>query len=167
MTPAQLVTLKAALLAETDPAFVAARTAFATGAMVEWLAQPSPVIVWRTRVAEQEITSQVSAEGTVWSWTTYINRSAAERDGWARMFNGTYTINPSLPQVRAAFADIFSGAAQIAIGQRTHLAAISKRPANRGEKIFVTGTGTLASPGLLGFEGTIGEYDVVVALTQI
>ena len=167
MTPAQLLTLKAALLAETDPAFVAARAAFATGAMVEWLAQPSPFIVWRTRVAEQEITSQVSPEGTVWSWTTYINRSAAERDGWARMFNGTYTINPSLPQVRAAFADIFSGTGQAAVDQRAHLAAISKRPALRGERIFATGTGTLATPGLLTVEGAIGEYDIVVALQQI
>lgn len=40
LTPQQLPTLKAAIAAETDPAFVALRQSGATGAMADWYNQP-------------------------------------------------------------------------------------------------------------------------------
>lgn len=166
LSDSQIVTFKAAILAETDPALVSLRTAGATGAMTDRYNAASTFIVWKTRVTEQEITSLTSDEGTTWSWPAFIARSAAEQAGWARMFNGTYSINPSLPQVRSGIADIFSGSANSAGPQRTHLLAMGKRPATRAEKIFATGTGTTATPGTLVFEGRIGEYDIIRALYQ-
>lgn len=162
LTTSQLQTLKAAIAAETDPAFVTLRNEGATGAMAEWFNQPSTFVVWRTFLSEHEITGKESPTGTVWSWTIYINRSQAERDGWARMFNGTYSINPSLDNVRQAIQDIFSGAG--GLNQRTHLLAMAKRFATRGEKLFATGVGTDQTPGKLVVEGNIGDVDVVRAL---
>lgn len=164
LTNEQIPALKAALLAETDLAFVSLRTAGATGAMAEYFNQPSTFVVWKAVLSEHTITGEVSAEGTVWSWPAYIARSISEQNGWARMFNGTYTVNPSLPQVRTGMADIFSGGTGAA--QRTHLLAIAKRFARRGEAIYASGTGSVATPGTLTFEGDIGEYDVVRALYQ-
>jgi hypothetical protein len=158
----QLATLKTAIAGETDPEFVALRDEGATGAMAEWYNVPSTFVVWKTILSEHDITGKESSIGSVWSWTIYINRSQAERDGWARMFNGTYTINPSLANVRQAIQDIFSGAGGSA--QRTHLLAMAKRFATKGEKIFASGTGTDQAPGTLVFEGSIGDSDVVRAL---
>lgn len=164
LTNEQVPILKAAILAETDPTFVAFRTAGSTGAMAAYFNTPSTFVVWKTNLSEHTITGEVSSEGTVWSWPAYIARSMSEQNGWARMFNGTYTINPSLPQVRTGVADIFSGGTGAA--QRTHLLAIAKRFASRGEAIYAAGIGSVATPGTLVFEGGIGEYDVVRALYQ-
>ncbi len=164
LTSAQITTLKAAILAETDPAFVISRTAGATGEMAEYFNTPSTFVVWKTSLSEQFITSEVSNEGTVWSWSAFIARSLNEHNGWARMFNGIYSINPSLPQVRSGIADIFSGGTGAA--QRTHLLAIAKRKATKGEKIFATGTGDNATPGLMTFEGAISDYDVIRAINS-
>ena len=166
LTTAQLATFKAALFAETDTELVALRAAGATGAIAEWYNKPSvpDFITWRTNVTEHEIVDNTSAEGTVWSWTAYIGRSVGEQNAWARMFNGTYSVNPSIPQVRSGMADIFSGGTGAA--QRTHLLAIGKRKATRAEKLFAVGTGTTAAPATLTFEGAISDYDAVQALFQ-
>ena len=39
-----------------------------------------------------------------------------------------------------------------------------KRKVTRGEKLYATGTGSLASPGSPGFEGTLTESDIGAAL---
>lgn len=41
-----------------------------------------------------------------------------------------------------------------------------QRIATRGEKVFATGTGTPAAPGVLAFEGQVTDYDVVQALAS-
>ena len=41
-----------------------------------------------------------------------------------------------------------------------------KRLATRGEKVFATGTGTQATPGVLGWEGSLRDADVVLALNS-
>lgn len=161
--PEQLPVLKAAILAETDPAFVISRNGFATYEMADFFNKLSTFTVWRTSLPQQELTGQGSPEVTVWSWTLFINRSAGERDGFRTMFNGTYMVNPSLPQVRAGMGDIFSGPGA---ANNTHFIAMSKRLAKKGENLYATGTGTPASPGLLTFEGSIDGNDVLNALTQ-
>lgn len=163
LTTSQKVIFRTALFAELDPEFVAVRNAGATSAMADWFNRPkSPDnIVWRTRVTEHEIVDETSAENTVWSWTSYISRSQGERDAWVRMFNGTYSVNPSIPQVRTGMADIFSGGTGAA--QRTHFLAISKRKATRAEALFTVGPGTTANPANLVFEGDITNDDVVQA----
>ena len=118
-------------------------------------------IVWKTRLHEQDITSLTSAESTVWSWTAFIARSVGEQTGWARMFNGTYTINPSLLQVRNAITDIFSGGTGVA--QRTHITAISKEKSTRIEKLLATGTGSTADPATRVHVGNITPTEVYKA----
>lgn len=167
LTPAQLVTLKNAINAETDPALVAYRTTNDDSGMAAWYNTPTvPVFyVWRSRVSEQDITSLKSAENTTWSWTAFIARTPQEQTGWARMFNGTYIINPALSQVRDAFVDIFSGGTGAA--QRTHLTAMSKRTATRCEKLFADttdGVGTLAAPAVMQYEGNVSPQNISDAL---
>lgn len=162
----QVLTLRQWLAASADPEVVAFLAASSPNvqAMAAWFDAPSAFVAWRSLVTEHAITSEVSSTGTTWSWPAYIARTQAERDGWARMFNGTYTINPGLANVRQGFADIFSGSANSAPAQRAHLSAICKRFASRGEAIFASGAGTTATPGTLGYEGDITEHDVARAI---
>ena len=164
LTPAQQVTLKAAIIA--DPILDAEPNnsdgAFAIAAALNVEAVPA-YIVWRTAIDESEITAKVSDEATSWSWTSYIARSDGERDAWGRMFSISGTIDASLPNVRQAMADIFSGGASGAAGQRAHLLACGKRNATRAEKIFATGAGTQGSPSTMEFEGALAYQDVQAA----
>ena len=162
LTPAQ----KAALAADVqaDQAAKALYDGGDMGALATYYNQDaSPDFwVWRTAVAESDYTGLVSPDGTTWSWTTYINRSQAERDGWARLFASSYGYtNPSQLNVRQGVADIFSGAGGAA--QRTHLLAMSRRKATRFEKVFATGTGSTLSPATLVLEGNV-DYLVFTSL---
>lgn len=115
--------------------------------------------VWRTAVTKSELVNSTSIDGTTFNWTGtgFITRSVGERDAWRELFNGTNSVNPSLPQVRQAFQDIFSGATAPAPANRTHLVTVCRRKATVGEKLFATGTGSTASPGTLGTNAA-GNY---------
>jgi hypothetical protein len=117
--------------------------------------------VWRTKVTKSELTNNTSQDGTVFTWNGngYILRSQGERDAFRALFNGSDEVNPSLPQVRQAFLDIFSGTGNAALN-REHLAAIGRRKATRAEKLFAAGAGTTVSPSLLDFEGNLSFQDV-------
>lgn len=162
LTTAQNAAIKADILASPDlNAFPNTYDgAYPIADLYNAIATPN-FIVWKTLLHEQEITSLTSDENTTWSWPAFIARSASEQEGWARMFNGTYTINPSLVQVRAGIADIFSGGTGAA--QRTHLLAISKEKATRIEKLLATGTGTTADPATRVFVGNITPTEVYAA----
>ena len=162
LTSAQNTTLKNHILATPDLNAVPATYdgAYALADLLNAIASPD-FIVWKVLLHEQEITSLTSAENTVWSWPAFISRSVGEQTGWARMFNGTYTINPSLAQVRAGIADIFSGGTGAA--QRTHLLAIAKEKATRIEKLLATGTGTTADPATRVHVGNISPMEVYMA----
>ena len=161
LTEAQLPALKAAIQAETDPEFVGYRTAGATGAMAQWLNEASTFIVWRASVATSEVGKAVN----------YIAVEAMT-DANRNRINTFYGMNPQSfeprADVRTYWDNTFSGALG-GQGQATRdaLAALWRRAATRGEKIYATGTGTTASPGTLVVEGNISEYEVVRALTQI
>ena len=118
---------------------------------------------WKTNVTKSQVTDEPSVDGTTFSWTAYIARSQGERDGWRELFSQG-GVNPSLPQVRAAFADIFSGGTGNA--QRTHLLAVARRKASRAEKVLATGTGSTGSPATFGFEGLISVYDIGAILAS-
>lgn len=162
LTAAQLTVIKNNILASPDLNAVPATYdgAYAIADLYNAVAAPD-FIVWKTRLHEQEITSLTSAESTTWSWPAFIARSVGEQSGWGRMFNGTYTINPSLVQVRSGIADIFSGGTGAA--QRTHLLAISKEKATRIEKLLATGTGTTADPATRVHIGNITPQEVYAA----
>lgn len=157
----QLQAVKTAILA--DPA-LASQPMTSGGALViaEALnAQAAPdFIVWRTSLARHDILTGTSIEGTTFTWTggAYITRSQGERDAFREMFNSTGSVNPRTPTIISAFNDIFSGAGGAT--NRAHIEAVSKRKATRVEKITASGTGSLASPATLSFEGAISGEDV-------
>jgi hypothetical protein len=161
MTPAQLQTLKADILANadlntnpntSDGNFEIARLYNLTATPDFW--------VWKSSLAERECVEQASQDGTSFSWTQYIARTEPERDAWKRLF-ASGTVNPSLTNVRQGIADIFSGAQAAPTAQRAHLLATARRKATRAEKLFSTGTGSTASPAVtsLEFGVTAAEVD--------
>lgn len=162
LTPAQLSTLKALILA--DPALNAhpnnADGNLAIAQALAAIASPD-YWVWRSFVSDQEMYEGTGDGGTSWSWSSYISRSQGERDAWRQMVNMAGGLNPSLANVRAGIADIFSGAG--GASQRTHLLAVGRRKANRAEKLFATGTGSTASPATMTVEGTLSGDDVQAA----
>lgn len=128
--------------------------------------------VWRTAVKKSEIVGRPSVDGTTFIWTGngFIARSVTEIMAWQEIFTGREdeepAVNASLPQVRQAFADIFSGTGNAA-SNRTHLLACARRHARRIERLFATGTGSTASPGLMTFEGTVTYLDIAHALRGV
>jgi hypothetical protein len=162
LSKAQRATLKASI--DVDPTFGPLANTNANADLIvaayNSLAVPD-WIVWKSLLTEHQIVEQTSSANTVWSWTDYINRSQAERDAWVRMFNGTFSINPSIAQVRQGIADIFSGPS--GANQRAHLLAMGKRKATRLEKLFATGLGTDAAPSNLVVEGNLTQDDVTAA----
>lgn len=156
MNLTQLQTLRDAILAETDPTFVEYRTQGATGAMAAFFNAPaSPAFyVWRSNYTAEQIAAAIDA-----GVTQLDGLSASKRESllwWAgRNHDATQA------SVQAAINDLCGA-------QNTLKNAVldgGKRTLLKGEKLFATGTGTLAAPGALGsFEGNIGNGDIVAAL---
>jgi hypothetical protein len=119
--------------------------------------------VTRSRVHKSEITNSTSVDATTFNWTGagFITRSVGERDAWRELFDTNGYTNPSLPNVKQAFIDIFSGATAPAPANRTHIATVCRRKATIAEKVLATGTGTTASPGTMGAEGDVTWADVM------
>ena len=149
---AQLAILKAAIQANTELAqFI---TDGADSLIAEYYNQPSTFIVWRTRVNVEDIQS---SSGFTWTSVDSLTVGKARIWEWLTRFG---SINPSQANVRQGIQDAFAGISAL----QTAIAAVCKRPANRGENLFTTGTGTTANPGFLGYEGIITADDVAVAL---
>lgn len=158
LTTGQLQTLKAAILAETNTTFVALRAANDETGMADWLNAASTFIVWRTSVTQDEIMQNG------FDWTRVDNLSVGKARIWEWMFNNeARAINPSKSNVRAGIESVWVGtAADLAV--RASVYAHCKRAASRAERVFATGTGTDASPGLLGWEGYVTAQTVSDAL---
>jgi hypothetical protein len=120
--------------------------------------------VWRTAVEKKEVVESVSRGGTsfIWAANGFIGRSNGELECWNQLFNSILMMNPSLPNVRQAFADIFSGTGNAALN-RTHLDIVGRRKASVIEKVFATGSGldTTAGAGLLTYEGPVPYTDFI------
>lgn len=157
-TDAQKPVIKAAMVA--DPvanAFLSVGNLDGLAGWCNTTASPD-YWVWKSKLTRSQATDESSVDATTFSWTAYIARSQGERDGWREIW-ALGTVNPSLPQVRAAFADIFSGGTGAA--QRTHLLAVARRKAGNAEKVLATGTGSTASPGVMGYEGPTTSNDLI------
>lgn len=152
LTPQQRTALAADIAA--DPALAALQAQGNLGGLAgAYNMQAAPAfVVERTSLSRHEILTAVSSTGSTFAWAGagYITRSQGERDAFREMFNSTGSVNPSLPSIKAAFADIFSGAGGAA--NRAHIAALSKRPATRFEKLFAVGVGSDAAPAALGVD---------------
>lgn len=117
--------------------------------------------VWRQNVTRTEVYHLTSAEGTNWDWTVFKNQVVAEQNAWLQIFLNDEA-NFSLPNVRAGADAIFSGAGAPA-AQRTHIKAIAKRRASRGEKLFANvsgGNGAQATPATMTTNTPITQQDV-------
>lgn len=160
LTDQQIITLKAAILAETNAEFVALRQAGAVGAMAAWYNSASTFRVWRTSVSRDDVTT----DG--FDWTQVDNLSVGQARIWELLFDNTSrTVNPAEAGKRAGISECWKGtAAKVAVA--TFVLGRCKRFATRGERLFVTGTGagTDASPGLLVVEGGMDIEDVVKAV---
>ncbi len=158
LNSAQLQTLKAAILAETDPTFVTYRTNGQTNQMAAWYNVASTFIAWRKSVQTAEVGKAVN----------YIAVEAMTDANRTRITT-FYAMNPATfeprSDIRTFWDNTFSGALG-GQGQATRdaLAALWRRAATRGEKLYATGTGTTADPGTLVFEGSITDRDISAAL---
>lgn len=165
MTPEQLTTLKAAILAETDPTFVALRNTNETGQMVEWLNQLTNP---EYKIALSNV--QTSQIGKVINYIAFESLTTANRDKLMSFIS----LNPSSfdgtrSDVRALLSsDTGSGVFSGALGgqganTRAALLNIMIITANRAEKIFSTGAGTILSPSTSSFIGKLDHGDLVAA----
>lgn len=161
LTPAQLVTLKAAIAA--DPALAAIQQtpdgAFAVKDALNLTATPA-FIVWKSRVTQDEIMQNG------FDWTRVDNLTVGPARVWEWMFaNAERSINPSKANVRAGIEAVWKGvAADLAV--RAAVYVHCKRNASRAEQLFATGTGTDAVPATMVFEGSLGYQDVLDAWAQ-
>lgn len=188
LTNGQLNTLKAAILAETDPVFVQYRTEGSTGLMAEWFNQPaSPAhTVWASSVDVNTLLDTIDfSQYTPNTLPTDANAAVStarllaiqtKQMNLQNMVLGRDRLNCSRDRVREglldAVIDIPSGtngavrSAAGAAGIRTVNAMT--RPATRGEKIFATtqdSTGTVTAFNLV-VEGNISDTDVVLAINR-
>lgn len=162
LTTAQKAFVKADILADpalnsqpnnSDGAFAIAAAYNLPAAIDYW--------AWRTSIDKKELTNATSQDGTNFTWVGngFITRSAGEQAAWVELFNSTHQVNAALPNVRQAFQDIFSGVGNAALN-RAHLLSVARRKTTRIEKLLATGTGTTISPGVMGYEGTIGYQEI-------
>jgi hypothetical protein len=186
LTPGQLNTLKTAILAETDPTFVGYRTEGSTGLMAQWfnqLASPAHP-VWATGVDINAILdaidfSQYTPNTTPLDATAAISTARllsiqTKQMNLQNMTIGRDRLNCSRDRVREGLLDAVidipsgaNGALRSAAGSGGIRVVNSMiRAATRGEKIFATTTditGTVIAFNL-GYEGSISDTDVVLAL---
>jgi hypothetical protein len=157
LTPAQLATLKAAILADaTLNAFPNTGDGnFDMAAQKLNVVATPAFIVWKGNVTVTQ-TGQ-SFNGTELAGLTTGNQSRLQTI--AQYFTTGY--NAGLADVRQMFNDIWSGAG--GANTRTNLLVLWKRSALLGEKILATGTGSDASPATMGYEGNISPTDVASA----
>src|SRR3990167_2067116 len=136
MNNQQLSTLKAAILAETDPAFVALRNSGATGAMASFYNIDSAFVVRKRSVQSSEI-------GPVLNYVAMSSLTTANRDrATTFLLLNAQDFSPTA-DIESYWDSTFSGALG-GQGQATRdaLVALWRRLATRGEQLFATGTGT-------------------------
>lgn len=159
MTPQQLQALKAAILAERDPAFVQARTLGQTSVMRDFYNANSTFVVYKT-------SETVAAVGRAVNYVAFEALTTANLEKintFTRLNMATFP--PTSAYIRTFWANVFSGALG-GQGQATRdaLEALWRRFATRAERLYATGTGTTLAPGALVFEGAISESDINAAL---
>lgn len=157
LTTSQLATLKAAILAETDPTFVALRQSGATGAMADWYnVEKSPA--QKAWIIAQPATNSDDAP----DYSTFDALVAGKRDSWALFLN--FSRDFTRNKVRKWTVDVWGPAVAGSNAEAILLAAT--RNALRGELVFTSTsktTGTVTALDL-SYVGLISNEDVVAAL---
>jgi hypothetical protein len=156
LTPAQLTTLKNDIAAD---ATLNAKPNNSDGAFDIAIAYNTQAVpnftVWKSNVPINQVGQKFN--GTELAGLTQANNARLQT-------LATYLlagVNPSLPDCRQFFDDIFSGAG--GTNTRANLLALWKRLATRAEKLYATGTGSDPSPAVMVVEGAISYQDVMIA----
>lgn len=156
MTPSQLQTLKAYILA--DPVLSAfPMNSDGSYAIADLLNKPSEpaFIVWKTDVSIDEI----MRNGMDWARVDNLSVGKARIWDWLGRLG---VINASKTNVRAGIDAAWVGtAADLAV--RAAIYAHCKRSATVLEKLFATGAGSDASPATMVVEGAISYQEVDAA----
>lgn len=156
LTEAQRTTLAAHIRANTDPNVVAALGIRNDTEMTRLYNLNSTFYVWRTSVPPEEYREAMT-------WTEVDGLTAGKARIWDWITQGmTAAINTSKLNVRQGLSDAWAANTTT----RANLLVIAKRFATVAEQIFASGTGTVGTPGTLGFEGTITTEDVGRALND-
>jgi hypothetical protein len=124
LTPAQLTTLKAAILADTDAGVVAARAIRNDTALVAWCNSPGPVDAWQdamTALALFEDATDVAK---------FDGLTAGKRDAWDLMLRFA-PIDFSRQKNRKAAQDVWGNTDSVAVLQAC------RRKATRAE-VYIT-----------------------------
>lgn len=161
LTDAQMTTLAAAIRASTDPVVVAALAIRNDVALTDWCNSDGTFVVWKTRASQDELMQLPGFD-----WVQIDNLTNGQARIWEWMFaNNDKAIDPSKAQIRAGISECWKGtAAKVAVA--TAVLDGCKRVATNVEGMFATGTGTLASPGALVYNGSVGLTEVSTALNR-
>jgi len=156
LTPEQLAALKADIAA--DPAFASVphNSDGAYGIAAAYSLDAAPTFtVWKTSVDPGEIMRNGM------DWTRVDNLSVGKSRIWEWMTKlGTF--DASKINIRAGIDATWVGTtADLAV--RAMVYEHCKRSATRAEKLFATGTGSDASPAVMGYEGSLQYQDVLAA----
>lgn len=153
LTTAQKQTLKTHIQSNSDTNAVYVANDL-TGLAALLNADASPAFtVWKTLVLWDEIGDKIDALELVGLTTAKLTQLQTVA---LIAPNG---VNPSMQNRRDAFDQVFSAAGGNIT--RPALATLWKRSATRLEKIFATGTGSVASPATLVVEGLITTNDLI------
>lgn len=154
LTAEQLAALKADILA--DPTLNAfpnnSDGAFAIAAAYNQLASPTWT-VWKSDVSTVDIRNALV-------WSEYDVLSVSKQNAFSFLCSN-HIVNAGLANVRQGIQSIFGAPQQS--GNLAALIAIAKRSATRAEKLFSTGTGSVANPATMTFEGQLSFQDVQTA----
>lgn len=152
LTPTQRTTVLAAV--QADATANRYRTGGNVSALRGWLNGASTFVVYKT-------TESILAIGQTINYVAFeaLTTANLEKINTFTRLN-MQTCKPSRSDVRAFWANVFSGALG-GQGQATRdaLEALWRRFATNAERAFATGTGTTLAPGALVFEGTCDESD--------
>jgi hypothetical protein len=182
MTPAQLTTLKAAILAETTPAFVTLRQAGNEQGMADFYNADSGSVVWQTAAPVSAVQDAVdytafTPNGTIDGTAVVTNRLLAAQTKQINlqlMLQGKTTLDATPGRVRGALLDATTnlptgtnGALQSAAGvDGARVLNALTRPATRGERLYTASASTTGTVSAfrLSFEGSVTAQDVSDAL---
>lgn len=158
LTTSQLTALKTAILADPTMSLAASENRWWDVAEVLNTKATPDFIVWLTAITKEDI----YANG--FTWTEVDSVTDLKWRVWNEIF-WSGAMNPSKPNVRAAIAEVWRGTAgKLAV--QAYVLGKCKRPALLGEKLLATGTGTLAEPATMTYEGVLGAQDCADAVAQ-
>lgn len=155
LTPAQRDALKADVQADPLLGQLAPGPDNAYAIAAAYAQAPAAAcVVWRTSVSPAEYKEAIT-------WTAVDALTAGKARIWEWITASmTLPLDASKSNVRQGVSDAWGAGSATGLA----LTALSKRNANRLEKLFATGACTTASPSTMAVEGTITYQEVMSAM---